>query len=235
SDYASYSQVALNDLAMKDASIEQPVDSLYVNDSQLFNSNNSYIADIIQTGKIIHWDIDKMPLKVYISPSKYPEYNKFVWDAFNDWASLSRGIVFFVKTDLEEEANIIVKWGDRFEDDRDDDLFGYSVPLIEGSNLLNYTIYLLNKDYNGEILLPNYIYTNALHQIGHSLGINAHSSNAEDLMHVNGNYGELSRRDIATLNILYQMKPDFSNFIDIAPVEKKEEVKKPDKEVQKTE
>ncbi|MGD9580595.1 MAG: tetratricopeptide repeat protein [Vampirovibrionia bacterium] len=41
SDYASYSQVALNDLAMKDASIEQPVDSLYVNDSQLFNSNNS--------------------------------------------------------------------------------------------------------------------------------------------------------------------------------------------------
>ena len=214
SDYARLSQIALNDIANNKASIDKPVDSMYVDDGQLFNSENSYINDVLQKGKILHWDKEKMPLKVYLSPPKYKEYNKFVWDAFDDWSKSSRGVVFFDRVENEEEANIIVKWADQFEDDLDDDLYGCSVPMIDGNNLLNYTIYLLNKDYNGEIILPNALYTNALHQIGHCLGINGHSKDPGDLMSIYGNHGELTRRDISTLILLYQQEPNISNFIE---------------------
>lgn len=213
SEYADFSRMALRDIADNKASIDLPVDSMYVNDKQLFNSENSYIQEIMDSREIIHWDKDKMPLKVYVTPSKYKEYDKFVWDAFDDWSKFSRGVVFFEKVEDESSADIIVKWGETFEDDLDDDLYGCAIPEIEGNNLLKYTIYLLSKDYEGKIILPNSLYTNALHQIGHSLGINVHSKNPSDLMYTYGNYGELTRRDISTLNLLYQLNPNISNFL----------------------
>lgn len=214
SEYARYSSIALHDITTNKASIDLPIDSMYVNDRQLFNSENSYIKDIMQSGKIVHWDKDKMPLKVYVHSSKYKEYNKYVWDAFDDWSKLSRGVVFFDKVDSEDSANIVIKWGDQFEDDVDDDLYGCSVPQIEENNLVKFTIYLLNKDYEGNIIMPNDLYTNALHQIGHSLGINAHSKDPNDIMYVDGNFGEISRRDVSTLNLLYQLEPQVSNFLE---------------------
>ena len=49
----------------------------------------------------------------------------------------------------------------------------------------------------------------ALHEIGHALGINGHSSDSKDIMFmsVDKNQTTLSRRDVETLKALYKLKP----------------------------
>jgi tetratricopeptide (TPR) repeat protein len=217
SEIANLSRQALSDISDYKANIKPPKESLLVKNKQLYSSVNSYIQQITDGGVIIHWQKTKMPLYVYISPSKFKEYDSFAWKAFKDWESSSDGLISFEKVEKEEDANLVLNWQKKFSDTIEYDLNGYTLPKIDGNELSKYYIYIVEEDYEGQYLLPKAIYTYVLHQIGHALGISAHSENDKDVMFINGNNGKLTRRDISTLHVLYEMRPDISNFTEVRP------------------
>lgn len=212
SELADHSRKALKDIADYKAANREPKESLLMKGSKLYSSVNSYIQQVIEYGPIIHWDKAKMPRKVFIKPSKYKEYDRFAWQAFKNWQEASEGLVSFEKTEIENEANIIVNWDNTFYNSMEYDFFGYVIPKLDGDNLTQYNIYLVEHDYDGKIHLPTALLTYAMHQIGHSLGITSHSPIEDDIMYIDANKGKISRRDISTLHLLYQLKPDISNF-----------------------
>jgi len=223
SDVALYAMEALNDLNRYKNEIKFPHDSLVLKDKQLYSSATSYIQQVIDYGTIIHWRKDTMPRNVYIAPSRYKEYEKFVWDAFKDWESSSAGLVSFEKVDKEEDSHIVVNWDKKYIDEIDYDLSGYVFPKYDGKELSQYYIHLVEHDQEGNVLLPKDLMAYALHLIGHSLGINAHSKNKKDAMFESGNDGKLTRRDVSTLHVLYELEPDISNFSDIVEIPQKDE------------
>lgn len=214
SEITELSKQALVDISDYKANIRTPHESLLVKDKQLYSSVNSYIQEIIDNGVIIHWQKDKMPLNVYISPSTYKEYEAFAWDAFEDWESSLGGLISFNKVDKEENAHLKIIWDKNFSNEIEYDLNGYTYPVIDGNELTKYNICIVERGMDGKILLPTSLYTYVLHQIGHALGVSSHSKNEKDIMFISGNEGKLTRRDVSTLHVLYGLKPDISNFND---------------------
>lgn len=209
---AYYAQQAIYDIDQYKADLNFPFRTADVIDWELYNSENSYINNLNKSETVIRWQKDIMPLYVYINPSDYKEFNKISWRAFKQWQSSSSGFVTFEEVDKEEKANIIVKWNKYPAENEYKDLFGYALPEYEENELKHYVIYLNERNNEGELFLPKEMLMHTLHQIGHALGINSHSDNEKDIMYVDGNEGKLTRRDISTLFLLYNIEADVSNF-----------------------
>ena len=214
SEIAFYSRQALNDIARYKSNVSFPYNSLVLKGNQLYTSDNSYIHLVKEKGDIIHWQKSKMPIKVYVSPYKHSENEEYAWDAFKEWQLMSDSLILFERVESKESADIIVDWQNTFQYDLQYDLYGFVIPEIEQNEIRKYYIYLLTSDENAKDILPKKLYMHALHLIGHSLGITAHSDVVDDIMYETGNDGNISRRDISTLNLIYELPADISNFSD---------------------
>lgn len=223
SQYADYSREVLSYITNYKAKNSKPLASSQVKSTDLYSSVNSYIQKIINRGEIIRWHSDKMPLNVYVQTPFYKEHLQYVWDAFKEWEFLSNGLVSFNKVSSEDEAQIVVKWERIFADSPNYDYYGYALPQINADDLIKYEIFLAELDHNKKIILPTKLFTVALHQIGHSLGINAHSDNKDDIMYFEPTAKNLTRRDVSTLNVLYGLKAKISDFSRPASYNNKED------------
>ena len=67
----------------------------------------------------------------------------------------------------------------------------------------------MNKNFRTE----NALYSTALHEIGHALGISGHSVNKEDIMYpvTRQDEAQISKNDINTLKLIYSIVPDVTN------------------------
>jgi tetratricopeptide (TPR) repeat protein len=157
-----------------------------------------------------------MPLRVYIYPGQNskgftPLYESTLISSFMNWQNLSRGLIRFIPVTDPTQANIECRWTDSTvglklaAEAGDTEIFADKKNNIYHSII---TILTCRPDIPTEQLTPTLMRQVCLHEIGHVLGLDGHSDNAQDIMYCatdpNVEKAEISQRDINTLFLIYQ-------------------------------
>ncbi|MEB3206972.1 MAG: matrixin family metalloprotease [Vampirovibrionales bacterium] len=189
-------------------------------------SQGNYLSNAIHNGKIIHWDVARMPLKVYIASGAkisgwQPGYKALVSKALQAWQSASFSKLRFTQTPSPQQADIVITWVRQLAHHR----VGESPFEARGNVIIrsDVTVALANP-FNNTLMSESEIYSTILHELGHALGIQGHSPYADDVMFAMVNSkqtGALTMRDKATLRALYKLEADITNDTQMATAQSK--------------
>lgn len=189
------------------------------------NVGDNYIDKVTEKGNVIRWQNASMPLNVYIdsSPKKVTAFqNSFIGatkKGIDRWATVSNGKLSFTYVSNPEAADIKIFWRAMLDSKLTGSevgtpyTAGVTTPEYSGKELYAMAITLTTTDPNGKTHTPDDIEKVATHEFGHALGIMGHSDKTSDLMYPSSQTdGSLTKRDINTINLLYELDPDISNF-----------------------
>jgi predicted Zn-dependent protease len=173
--------------------------------------SNTYLpAMLVQSDSVLkRWsDRTSIPLRVYMPPGGAPDYRpelgEAVRSAFDRWERVAGIPVIFVFTHDSSRADVIVRWISEFPIERT----GQADVRWNGSGwLLSGTLTLATHNPGGIVLPPQAVYTVALHEIGHLLGL-GHSDDPADVMYPTTDVRvDITVRDRQTARMLYDLPP----------------------------
>ena len=172
---------------------------------------DSYFRNVAKNGKIIRWNKSTFPLKVYVQDSAdVPGYYRdVVMSAYQTWQRASDGLVTF---DFVEDAND-ADMKCYFKNTDNTKSIGVHAFTINGNKITASTIIFNKVDAKGHSLDSKQLFSSALQEIGHSLGITGASPSIYDVMYPVGTKfnTEITARDLKTLALIYSVKPDVTN------------------------
>lgn len=171
--------------------------------SQQVSSEENYFDLIKLDENYVRWA--KFPVSVYVEPSNY---SNLIKNAFSHWQKVSGGLVTFnfvgdisgAQITAGVVGNLAVPYDARFE-------AGHAVVNAKNNIIYRSNIELLKiNPQTQEPLSADIIYSTALHEIGHAIGIQGHSDKNEDLMSATNTNGKksITQRDLNTLKMLYK-------------------------------
>jgi YD repeat-containing protein len=131
-----------------------------------------------------------------------PQMAHMVRDALDRWETLGIGVRFSTVTD-SSDADIVVRWIDRFDFDRAGQT---DLTWDQAGRIRRAAITLALRTNTGVTLPDAALNTVALHETGHALGL-PHSADSNDVMFPAARTGTLSERDRRTAQVLYQLAP----------------------------
>ena len=170
-----------------------------------------YFRNVAKNGKIIRWNKSTFPLKVYVQDSAdVPGYYRdVVMSAYQTWQRASDGLVTF---DFVEDAND-ADMKCYFKNTDNTKSIGVHAFTINGNKITASTIIFNKVDAKGHSLDSKQLFSSALQEIGHSLGITGASPSIYDVMYPVGTKfnTEITARDLKTLALIYSVKPDVTN------------------------
>ncbi len=175
---------------------------------------DNYLFLVTPYGKR-RWAPSFMPIKVYIYPGQaykgfLPIYESILINSFLTWQNDTRGQIRFIPVNDPAQANIECRWTDSASGLKLAAEAGDTQIYADRNNIYHAIITLLTcrPDIPAEKLTNNLVHQVCLHEIGHALGIDGHSDNAQDLMYCatdpNVELVEISQRDLNTLYLIYQ-------------------------------
>lgn len=187
------------------------ISSSYNESKVYFKSGDNYIENALDAGMVTRWHSDKMPIKLYIERaagvSGYrDEYYTQVKRAMDEWVhGAGKNLISYDIVDKPDDADIRVYFvNEILKKTGKGYITGLATPHTRGNILKHYEIKFVPNES---------LYTTALHEFGHALGIRGHSSDKSDIMYASvNNVQGLSQRDKNTLALLYTLYPDVSNF-----------------------
>ncbi len=172
---------------------------------------DSYFRNVAKNGKIIRWNKSTFPLKVYVQDSAdVPEYyREVVMSAYQAWQRASEGLVSFEFVENAGDADMKCY----FKNTDNTKSIGVHAFTINGNKITGSTIIFNKLDAKNHSLDSKQLYSSALQEIGHSLGLTGASPSIYDVMYPVGTKfnTEITTRDLKTLALVYSVKPDVTN------------------------
>lgn len=188
-----------------------------------------YLRDIGAEG-YHRWPANKFPLRVYIdNGSGVPGYRSnfagMVAESFNEWSRTSGGAVSWRQVSDPRQADVVSLWtadatarGGAVE-------AGNTVTLTKvdprtGNGVIQAAKITILTQLNGRAFSDTDMKKTALHEVGHSLGLEGHSRTQSDIMYAAVNPAQvpyLKQRDANTLALLYGNNANDSRYIAAAP------------------
>ncbi|MCQ2739974.1 MAG: matrixin family metalloprotease [bacterium] len=172
---------------------------------------DSYFRNLCKNGKIIRWNKTSMPLTVYIQDTRdVPEYYRdVVMSAYQAWQRASEGLVRFEFVESPSQA----KMKCYFKSGNHTDSIGLHSFTVNGNRITDSVIVFNRNDKNGHSHDSKQLFSSALQEIGHSLGLTAYSQSIYDVMYPIGTKfnTEITPRDLKTLGLLYSVVPDITD------------------------
>lgn len=173
---------------------------------------DSYFREVAASGKIVRWNKTTFPLKVYIqdTPEVPGYYREVVMSAYQSWERASEGLVRFEFVETPEDADMKCY----FKNTNDDkESIGSQTFSLSGDKIIDSTIVFKKNDNKGHSHDSKQLFSSALQEIGHSLGLNGKSPSIYDVMYPIGTKfnTEITARDLKTLALLYSVVPDVTN------------------------
>ena len=172
---------------------------------------DSYFRNVCKNGKLIRWNKNSLPLKVYIEDTKsVPEYyREVVMSAYYAWQRASEGLVRFEFVEDVSEADM--KCYFRVNDNKDS--IGVHAFSVNGNTITDSVIVFNKADNKGHSHDSKQLFSSALQEIGHSLGLTGKSPSIYDVMYPIGTKfnTEITPRDLKTLALLYSVVPDITD------------------------
>jgi predicted Zn-dependent protease len=165
---------------------------------------------LVQSDSILkRWpDRTAAPLAVYLpeggAPGYTREFGQVVRGAFERWQRVAGIPVGFVFVRDSSRADVVVHWITEFPMERTGQA---DVRWNSSGWLLSGTLTLATRNPGGATLPPEAVYTVALHEIGHLLGL-GHSDNAADVMYPTTDvHVDITPRDRRSARLLYALPP----------------------------
>lgn len=172
---------------------------------------DSYYRSIASGGKIIRWNTSTFPLRVYIQDSAdVPEYyREIVMSAYQAWQRASEGLVKFEFVESPSDADLKCYFKNT-DNKRSIGMHSFS---ISGNKITDSTIVFSRTDEKNHSLDSKQLFSSALQEIGHSLGLTGKSTSIYDVMYPIGTKfnTEITTRDLKTLALVYATIPDITN------------------------
>ncbi|MDZ4833482.1 MAG: matrixin family metalloprotease [Candidatus Melainabacteria bacterium] len=196
------------------------IDSLRTEQSKMGSFSNNdpdYLGQLLAENSAHSWAASRVPLKIYIEPTSsargfLPGFPQIARNAFVIWYQASGKKLSFNFVDNVADADINVEWTDGMLKIGDEKYERTKAGLttttrrqagIEHARIQIRTVRAFSKEPEPE----DRIKETCLHEIGHALGLNGHSSNTSDIMYFGNTARQLpalTRRDKATIARLYQ-------------------------------
>lgn len=194
---------------------------------QMTKNQNSYLAYAIPDGKIVHWDINKMPIRVYITDGSKvqgwtPAYKAYVSDAMSLWQNATGNKLRFILTTDPKKADINVHWHRNFSHG----VIGVNPFQSLGEMIVSSDVHVaMYYSKNGSPMPPETVRDTMIHEFGHAIGIQGHSPYPEDVMYwaeTEEKAHSLTQRDKNTIASLYRMEADVKNADNMSMQQSKE-------------
>lgn len=186
-----------------------------------FSGGADYLSSVTGQGTY-HWDMSKLPIKVYISsgenvPSYRPQFGDYIRHGFDEWCRVSNGKLAWVEVNDPSKADITVKWTNQVtqrpegtEAGKTDALTRYNTVTHQGiiyGARMQFLTRLPQREFSDLEVAKT-----CLHEAGHAMGLQGHSPYRNDIMYYAVQPTQpavLSQRDINTLTHLYADCPVF--------------------------
>jgi len=173
------------------------------------SADRTYLDSLIATtdSVIRRWpDRNGAPLKVLLvegeTPGYTPRMGALVRQALARWIDAGVGVTFSEARDTSD-ADIIVRWIDRFDIDRAGQT---DLTWDQAGRVRRATISLAMRSSAGASLSDPALLSVAVHETGHAIGL-PHSADSNDVMFPSTRTARLSERDVRTAQLLYQLPP----------------------------
>ena len=174
---------------------------------------DSYFREVAANGKIVRWNKSTFPLRVYIQDiTDVPDYyREVVMSAYQAWQRASEGLIRFTFVEAPEDADMKCYFKNVNNDDNSP--IGSQSFEVNGNTIISSTIFFKKTDEKKHNLDSKQLFSSALQEIGHSLGLNGKSPSIYDVMYPIGTKfnTEITARDLKTLALLYSVIPDVTN------------------------
>lgn len=177
---------------------------------RFINDSDTYLSEmIVESDSVLRrWpERQSDPLRVFIEPSTVsghsPAKIRAVRDAFRRWERVPEIPVDFVYVSSGQGADVTVRWIEAFTVDR----AGQAHVVWQSDGWIQEgTLTLATHMVDGYPLSTDAVFTVALHEIGHLLGL-GHSDEPDDVMYPTTGVHDLTRRDRQTAMYLYNLAP----------------------------
>jgi hypothetical protein len=171
---------------------------------------DTYLSHAVREDSLLRRWADRRgePIAVYLPTSAVaagysPELQRAVAQAFRRWERVRGVPVRFAFVRDPSTAEVVVHWLSRLSGDRAGEA---NVEWDPHGWLRRGTLTLATMAQHGAQLATDAVYTVALHEIGHLLGL-GHSDAAADLMYPSPGVHDLTSRDERTARLLYSLSP----------------------------